>query len=95
MTQAVAEQRGGYRPPDPVELPPLYGLSPAVTHSDFDQLALGRRARVTVAYLFHHRHFEVNYGNTPSPIDALAGTWHDGTDEAQEALRHRRRTDQT
>ena len=74
------------------------GLSPVVTHSGFDQLALGRRARVTVGDLFHHlhhRHFEVNYGNTPSPIDALAGTWHDGTDEAQEALRHRRRADQT
>ena len=74
------------------------GLSPAVTHSGFDQLTLGRRARVTVGDLFHqlpHRHFEVNYGNTPSPIDALAGTWHDGTDEAQEELRHRRRVDQT
>ena len=95
MTQAVAEQRGGYRPSDPVEVLPLYGLSPAVTHSGFDQLALGRWARVTVGDLFHHLHFEVNYGNTPSPIDVLAGTWHDGTDEAHEALCHRPRTDQT
>ncbi|SVB67485.1 uncharacterized protein METZ01_LOCUS220339, partial [marine metagenome] len=28
VTQAVAEQRGGYRPPDPVEVPPLYAWPP-------------------------------------------------------------------
>ena len=42
----------------------------------------------------HHRYFEVNYGNTQAPIDRAAGTWHDGTLEAHERLKGRRRADQ-
>ena len=42
----------------------------------------------------HHRYFEVNYGNTQVPIDNVTGTWHDGTSEAHERLKGRRRADQ-
>ena len=42
----------------------------------------------------HHRCFEVNYGNTTTPIDKVTGTWHDGTREMEERLKGRRRTEQ-
>ena len=70
------------------------GISPAVSHSGFDRVLLGGRARIAAGDQFHHlhhRYFEVNYVNTPTPIDRLFGTWHDGTPEAQEAMRSRRR----
>ncbi|MDH3669968.1 MAG: sterol desaturase family protein [Gammaproteobacteria bacterium] len=69
------------------------GISPAVSHSGFEQVVIGRRFRVTAGDHFHqlhHRYFEVNYGNTPTPVDRLFGTWHDGTSEAHEALKNRR-----
>ena len=73
------------------------GLSPAVSHSGFDYLMVGKKWKLSTGDLFHqlhHRYFEVNYGNTPTPIDAVFKTWHDGTEEAQERLRHRRRANQ-
>jgi len=69
------------------------GISPSVSHSGFDQVVLGARARITAGDLFHqlhHKCFEVNYGNTPTPMDKLLGTWHDGTAAAHAALKHRR-----
>ena len=45
-------------------------------------------------HYLHHRYFEVNYGNTQAPIDKVTGTWHDGTREAHERLKGRRRADQ-
>lgn len=72
------------------------GLSPAVSHSGFDQLVLGDRVRVTAGDHFHqlhHRLYEVNYGNTPTPVDKLFGSWNDGTPEAQAAFKERRRAE--
>ncbi len=72
------------------------GISPSVTHSGFDELVLGGRFRLTAGDQFHHlhhRYFEVNYGNTPTPIDKLFDTWHDGTPEAHERFRDRRRAE--
>ncbi len=69
------------------------GISPAVSHSGFHKLILGGRTKVTAGDYFHHVHhkyFEVNYGNTPSPVDKLFGSWHDGTPQAHAALKHRR-----
>lgn len=73
------------------------GVSPSVSHSGFDFLVLGERTRVSTGDQFHqlhHQNFEVNYGNTPTPLDKLFGTWHDGTAEAHAALKHRRRARQ-
>jgi sterol desaturase/sphingolipid hydroxylase (fatty acid hydroxylase superfamily) len=74
------------------------GISPSISHSGFDEVVLGGRFRVSAGDQFHHlhhRYFEVNYGNTPSPIDKLFGTWHDGTPEAHEAFKDRRRAERT
>ncbi|HJM35621.1 MAG TPA: sterol desaturase family protein [Acidimicrobiales bacterium] len=73
------------------------GLSPAFSHSGFDYIVVGNKWKLSTGDLYHqlhHRYFEVNYGNTPTPLDAVFGTWHDGTQEAQERLRHRRRSSQ-
>ena len=43
-----------------------------------------------VHYL-HHKYFERNYGGRLIPIDAWMGTWHDGTPEAHERMKARRR----
>ena len=74
------------------------GISPSITHSGFDQVVLGGRYRITAGDQFHHlhhRYFEVNYGNTPSPIDKLTGSWHDGTPEAHELFKDRRRAERS
>ena len=70
------------------------GVSPSISHSGFDQLQLGRRLKVSAGDQFHHlhhRYFEVNYGNTPTPLDKLFGTWHDGSPAAHAAFQERRR----
>jgi sterol desaturase/sphingolipid hydroxylase (fatty acid hydroxylase superfamily) len=38
-------------------------------------------------HYLHHRYFEVNYGGDGLvPIDRWAGTFHDGSDEAEAAM---------
>ena len=72
------------------------GISPSITHSGFDEVILGGRFRITAGDQFHHlhhRYFEVNYGNTPTPLDKVFGTWHDGTPEAHELFKDRRRAE--
>lgn len=69
------------------------GISPAISHSGFDQVVLGNK-RVTAGDLFHqlhHKYFEVNYGNTPTPLDKLFGSWHDGQPETLALLKAQRR----
>ena len=70
------------------------GISPAVSHCGFDYVTLGKRIRVSTGDLFHqlhHKYFEVNYGNTPTPIDKFFGSWHDGTAESLVLAKQRRR----
>ncbi len=73
------------------------GPGPAPSHSGFERVRLVRRWSVPAGDLFHqlhHRCFEVNYGNTTTPIDKVTGTWHDGTREMEERLKGRRRIEQ-
>ena len=39
----------------------------------------------------HHRYFEVNYGTILLPLDHWFGTFHDGSVEAHEQMKSRRR----
>jgi len=73
------------------------GPGPAPSHSGFERVKIIGRWEIPAGDYFHqlhHRYFEVNYGNTQAPIDRAAGTWHDGTLEAHERLKSRRRADQ-
>ena len=39
----------------------------------------------------HHRYFEVNYGMSLVPMDKWFSTWHDGSMEAHEVMKDRKR----
>ena len=43
------------------------------------------------AHYLHHKYFEVNYADGMVPLDKWFGSFHDGTPEAHEAMKHRRR----
>jgi lathosterol oxidase len=60
------------------------GISPAVSHSGFDFLEI-RRKRFSTGdwyHQLHHQYFDLNYGNTNSPLDKLFGSWHDGSKDS-------------
>lgn len=64
----------------------------AVSHSGFEKLLVARDVGVESNNFFHylhHKHFECNYGGTVAPMDQLFGTFHDGSAEAQAAMRDR------
>ena len=62
-------------------------------HIGFDKLELtDERALDSHAYAhyLHHKHFEVNYGaDGLVPLDRWFGTWHDGTSDADRAMKAR------
>ena len=43
----------------------------------------------TYNHYLHHKFFEVNYGDGVVPLDRLFGTYHDGTQEADELMNRR------
>ena len=70
------------------------GLSPALSHSGFDQIRILRKRCVSAGIFFHDLHhtlYETNYGTLLTPVDYFVGTMHDGSDRAQEAFIERRR----
>jgi len=72
----------------------LAAFYPALGHSGFDKLMLGRKLPIDGGGYFHylhHKYFECNYGGSLLPLDKLFGTFHDGTPEAGVAMRARMR----
>lgn len=70
------------------------GIGPAVSHSGFDYLILGRSIRVTTGDNFHnlhHRFFHINYGNSMTPLDWVFDSWHDGSERGKAILKRRLR----
>ena len=69
------------------------GISPAQGHCGFDRIALGggRELKIDNYYHYlHHKNFECNYSGDGFPLfDRLFGTYHDGSDEAQERMNRR------
>ncbi len=69
-------------------------FSPALGHSGFEKLLVGRGIGVDSGNYFHylhHKYFECNYGGSLAPLDKLFGTFHDGSPEAQARMRERMR----
>jgi sterol desaturase/sphingolipid hydroxylase (fatty acid hydroxylase superfamily) len=69
-------------------------FSPALGHSGFERLLIGKRLGVDSGNYFHylhHKYFECNYGGSLAPLDKLFGTFHDGSAEAQARMRARMR----
>lgn len=68
----------------------LFG--PARDHCGFSSMKIhGARHIPAASYMhyLHHRYFEVNYGDSITPIDLWIGTWHDGSREAHAAMKQR------
>ena len=72
------------------------GLTPALGHLGFDKylfrgktpLSLGQR----YFHYLHHKYFECNYGGDGTvPMDKWFGSFHDGTKEAHELMKQRRK----
>ena len=69
-------------------------LSPSPSHSGFDRFRIMDGSTIPGGDYFHnlhHRYFEVNYGMLLVPLDKWFGTFHDGSVEAHEQMKHRRR----
>lgn len=70
-------------------------LSPSPSHSGFHRFRIGANRDIHGGDIFHnlhHRYFEVNYGMLLVPMDKWFGTFHDGSVEAHEVMKDRRRT---
>jgi sterol desaturase/sphingolipid hydroxylase (fatty acid hydroxylase superfamily) len=70
------------------------GLSPVPGHSGFDKVELGPDRMLDTncqAHYLHHKYFEVNYSDGAVPLDRWFGSFHDGSPEADEAMKRRRK----
>ncbi|MES2541561.1 MAG: sterol desaturase family protein [Pseudomonadota bacterium] len=68
------------------------GTGAVVGHIGFDKIETGKDSAIdshAYAHYLHHKHFEVNYADGLVPFDRLAGTWHDGSKEAEERMQLR------
>ena len=60
-------------------------VSPVLSHSGFERVAVDGKDKIKAGDFFHqlhHRYFECNYGTSEIPFDKWFGTYHDGTAEA-------------
>jgi sterol desaturase/sphingolipid hydroxylase (fatty acid hydroxylase superfamily) len=63
-----------------------------LSHSGFERLRIGKRLSLDGGSHFHylhHKYFECNYSGSLTPLDQLFGTFHDGTDASNAAMRDR------
>ncbi|MEM6307343.1 MAG: sterol desaturase family protein [Pseudomonadota bacterium] len=70
----------------------FYGIYAITTHTGFEGLFSGQKKRVHLGNFHHqmyHRFFEVNYGTLEIPWDKFFGTFHDGSDQAEKAMKTR------
>lgn len=69
-------------------------IGPAFSHAGFESI-LARDRKVINAgdfhHQLHHKFFECNYGTAEAPWDRWFGSFHDGTDAANERIKQRRR----
>ena len=76
-----------------INLASRLGLAPAQGHTGFDRVVVGEEASMDTSYFahyLHHKYFEVNYSDGMVPLDRWFGSFHDGTPEANEAMKARR-----
>ena len=67
-------------------------LTAATSHTGFENLLVKDSKTLalgTFHHQLHHRYFGVNYGNLQMPWDKWFGSFHDGTAEAHERMKHR------
>lgn len=77
-----------------INLASRLGLAPAQGHTGFDRVVLGDKSTWNTSYYahyLHHRYHEVNYADGMVPLDKWFGSFHDGSPEADAAMKARRR----
>ena len=70
----------------------IAGFGAIVGHVGFDKMVVGDKTAMNThayAHYLHHKYFEVNYADGMLPWDKWAGTWHDGSEEADIRMRER------
>ncbi len=75
-----------------INLASRLGVAPAQGHTGFERIKAGDTT-IDVAYyahFLHHKYFEVNYSDGMVPLDKWFGSFHDGSPEADEAMKARR-----
>lgn len=71
-----------------------FALAAVTAHSGYETLLVKDKDSVNLGYFFHqlhHRYFECNYGTGEMPWDKWFGSFHDGTPEATQKMRQRRK----
>ena len=66
----------------------------ATAHTGFERIKFGGRLAIEGGSHFHylhHKHFECNYGGSLVVLDRLFGTFHDGSEAGDHAMRERLR----
>jgi len=66
----------------------------AMSHTGYEKILLTDKVGIesnSYFHYLHHKYFECNYGGTIAPMDQIFGTFHDGSNEAQERMRQRMR----
>ena len=71
-------------------------LNPALGHAGFDQIVLKKDTDCTMSidayfHYLHHRYFDCNFGTPTVPLDRWFGTFNDGSPEAFEWIRRKKR----
>lgn len=77
-----------------INLASRLGVAPAQGHIGFDRVVVGEEATFNASYYahyLHHRYHEVNYADGMVPLDKWFGSFHDGSPEADLAMKARRR----
>lgn len=72
----------------------ILAIGPTISHSGFNRVKLGGQLAIPAAdymHYLHHKHVRVNYGGVLVPLDKWFGTFHDGSEEAREAMKRRAR----
>jgi sterol desaturase/sphingolipid hydroxylase (fatty acid hydroxylase superfamily) len=69
-------------------------LGAASSHSGYEAVWVKDKSRLLLGAFFHqlhHRYYECNYGNSEMPWDRWFGSFHDGSEEATQITRDRKR----
>ena len=70
------------------------GPGAAMTHTGYEDLLIKDKRRLALGTFYHqlhHRYYECNYGNQEMPWDRWFGTFHDGSEEATQITRDRKK----
>lgn len=69
-------------------------LGAVYTHSGFEKLIVKNRETIKAGsfhHQLHHRYFECNYGSEEIPLDQWFNSFHDGTVDANQRIRNRKK----